>query len=98
MANNIPTPELDKMLAIKDKSQAIGAFIEWLGHNGMVIARYASKEDEWADEGEEKVATGIDRGDLLPILNSVEMLAKYFQIDLDKVDKEKLAILESLRN
>ena len=31
------TPELDKMLRVKDESQAIGEFIEWLGPKGMAI-------------------------------------------------------------
>jgi hypothetical protein len=97
--NQIPTPETDKMLAVKDNSQAVGEFIEWLGRNKMVIARYASKEDEWADEGEERVATGVKEGDLLPVYTSIEkMLAKYFKIDLDKVEKEKRQILEDLRS
>ena len=96
--NGIATPETDKMIAVKDKSQAIGEFIEWLGTEGMIIARYATKEDEWADEGEERVATGTYEGDLLPVLTSIEkILAQYFGVDLNKAEKEKRAILESLK-
>ena len=37
-------PECDKMLAVKDKSQAIGEFIEWLGTKSMTIVRWAFKQ------------------------------------------------------
>lgn len=41
----IETPELNKMKAIKDQSQAIGGFLEWLqGERGVVLAEYYSRE------------------------------------------------------
>lgn len=93
--NGIPTPETDKMIAVKDKSQAIGEFIEWLGDNGMAIVRYATKEDMFDDEGERN---GIHEGDYLTMLTSIEkLLARYFGVDLNKAEKEKRAILESLQ-
>ena len=37
--------ELDKMLAVKDKSQVIGEFLDWLlNHKGYVLARYSCYE------------------------------------------------------
>ena len=95
MLNKINTPELDKMLAVKNKSQAIGEFLEWLESNDMTIARYATKDDCYDDEGDR---TDINEGDYLPVRLSIEnMLAKYFGLDLNKAEKEKQALLESLK-
>ena len=61
----------------------------------MAIVRYATKDDEYDEEG---TPTGIHEGDYLPVHIAIEqMLAKYFGIDLDKAEQEKRAILESLR-
>jgi hypothetical protein len=85
-----PTPELDKMKAVQDKSQAIGEFLEHLGEKGLVICCYASRQDE------EK--TGYEEGDLIPLHNSIEKnLADYFGIDLNKVEQERRALLDELR-
>lgn len=73
-------PECEKMQAIKDKSQAIGEFIEWLGINGMFIGDY--------DEGGYPTTA---------LLNTEQLLAKYFKIDLNKVEKEKRRMLAEIR-
>ncbi len=39
-----PTPELNKMLAVKNESQEIGNFLEWLGDNGVILAEYRGEE------------------------------------------------------
>jgi hypothetical protein len=66
---HIDTPECDKLLKVKDKSQTIGAFLEW-----------------------------AQEADLIQLDRSInDVLAEYFEIDLDKVDKEKRAILDGLR-
>lgn len=41
-----PTPELDKMLAITDKSQVIGEFLEWLfSEHNVRFMRWNSEEE-----------------------------------------------------
>ena len=79
------TPELNKMSAVKDKSQIIGAFLDQLSQEGVHLATYEeSRPDE---EG------------LFPLNQSIEVtLAKYFDIDLDKVERERRAILEHIRS
>jgi hypothetical protein len=90
-----PTPELDKARMLQSKSQAVGEFLEYLGEKGLVICRYALKKDERTDDDEE---TGYKEGDLIPILKSIEqMLADYFEIDLNKMEREKRAILDEIR-
>ena len=76
-------PECDKMLAVKDKSQVIGEFLEWL---------QCVKEIELCQliDGEEEM-------EYSPIyFSNEELLAEFFNIDLDKVEKEKLCILDEL--
>lgn len=76
----IPTPEVDKMLAVRDKSQEIGSFLEWLrGEKKIVLAAY-------------------EHDDLIEVYTSTnDLLAEYFEIDLNKVEAERRAILEGLR-
>jgi len=78
-----PTPELDKMKAAQPQSQAIGAFLDWLFHEKhRRIAGIPEGMEEWQ-----------------PIGYSIEkLLAEYFQIDLQKVEAERRAILETLQS
>lgn len=81
---HIETPTLDKMLSVKDESQKVGNFIEWLSAEGYVIAKY----------GEER----RQRDTLFPIHSTTEeLLAEYFEIDLNAAEKERVKILGGLR-
>jgi hypothetical protein len=73
-------PEHEKLHAVKDKSQAIGEFLEWLGGR-YVFANYR-KDSEWLRPEN---------------LNIQRELAEYFEIDLDKIEEEKQAILAEVR-
>lgn len=78
------TPEIDRMKAIQEESQSIGAFIDWLDENGMPICKWTEYDDAHPQYN--------------PIHLSIEkLLAKYFEIDLDKLENEKQAILDTLR-
>jgi hypothetical protein len=82
----IQTPECDKMLAVKDKSQVIGEFIEWLeSKKELSLCRY--EDSEFGD------------GVYFPYyMGTEELLAEFFGIDLDKAEKEKKEILKALRS
>ena len=77
-------PEHDKMLAVKDESQPIGEFIEWLYSTGYTIAKYSDIDDDncwgWPDD------RGIE-----------QWLADYFGVDLKVVADEKEAMYQELR-
>lgn len=81
MKNCPPTPELDKMLAVNDKSQVIGEFLDWLRNDkDYVLAEYCTDDDN-----------------LYPTHSSIEtLLADFFGIDLKKIEEERRAILKSL--
>jgi len=49
--------------------------------------------------GEKEIDCGYHRDEMVYIRESFEkLLARYFQIDLDKIEKEKQKILKSIRN
>ena len=81
-----PTPELDKQKRARDEGHAedIGAFLEWLSENGMAVCAWheAIGGGRWYE-----VNGGIN-----------QLLARYFEIDLDAVERERRALLEHIRS
>lgn len=73
-------PECEKMAAIREKSQGIGEFLDWLSERGIILASY------YEEAGLSPRHTNIE-----------QLLAEYFNIDLNKVEKEKQAMLAELR-
>ncbi len=75
----ISTPECDKLLAVQDKSQSIGMFMKWLReHKKLILADYL---------GDPEACGGYE---LFPDHTPTEeLLAEYFDIDLDKVECER---------
>jgi len=75
-------PEHEKLKAVKDRSQAIGEFIEWLGDNDMAVCEWTEGNfDNWHPTGQ-------------PIN---KLLARFFEIDLNRLEDEKLAMLAEQR-
>lgn len=40
----VPTPECDKLLKVKDRSQEIGDFLEWLAGQEVELCTYVDKD------------------------------------------------------
>ena len=82
MSNEPECPECDKMLAVKEDSQSIGFFLEWLNSKGYSLIR-------WYDDKSPYILneTSIEK-----------ILGDYFEIDLNKVHAEQTAVLEYLRS
>jgi hypothetical protein len=99
-------PECEKMAAIQPKSQAIGAFLEWLGsgeadksgfERPIFLAAYRIVTETSRGELEEDEYYVSDHH-IDPIPYTMEnMLARFFGIDLEKVEREKRAMLEKIR-
>lgn len=79
-------PEHAKLAEVSDKSQAIGAFIDWLQEEqGFSFGKYGMGEDE-------------DMDTLTPTyLNIQDELAAFFGIDQKVIEQEKRAMLDSIR-
>lgn len=78
----VKTPECDKLLKVSEKSQSIGQFLDWLENE----KEFAICEHYETD------------GDYIPVSINIErLLAEYFGIDMEKVEKERRKILDSLQ-
>lgn len=79
-------PEHERIHAVKEKSQAIGEFIDWLREKGVTLCTFRQHEYWPLDNIQGKRARTIE-----------EILSIYFDIDQDKIEKEKRAMLDELR-
>ena len=90
MSDEIPTPEGEKMLAVHDKSQAIGEFLEWANEQGYVLCTLVPKRDYVGDI--------MDGQEYCPQVPRVEqLLAEFFDINLEEVERERQELLAELR-
>lgn len=104
-------PECNKMLAVKERSQVIGEFLEWLQSGEadstafkrrVFLATHGLETTYWDQLAQEECDLPEDEwevGDeLCPFqYTTEELLAKFFGIDLAKAEKEKQAMLEEQR-
>lgn len=115
----IPTPEHDKLHKAKAElgTEEIGAFLEWLGHDGIQLARYWEHEkncesqdhrddrydclDEasWRWFTHDKEDCLREREGVLVLAHEpiMKLLARYADIDLERLEDEKRALLEEVR-
>lgn len=77
-------PEHDKLLVIKDKSQAIGEFMEWCADEGLHLA-------EW---WESHSYTGCMQ---ITLRGTTGLVAEFYDIDLNVLEAEKRAMLNEQR-
>ena len=83
-----PFPEHEKLAKVADTSQLIGEFLEWLPTSGIHLAMWLMHVDEDGDEEERLVYSP----------HSIhQVLAEYYEIDLNKLEDEKVAMLEAQR-
>ena len=100
-------PEHEKVLKIKDQSQAIGEFLEYLNGEGRRICKWQdgiTDADRIVDafailqgKGDPDIDEQLDKG-WFPIPEPIEkILAEYFNVDLNKLEQEKRQMLEEMR-
>lgn len=93
---SVATPELDKVRAVHERSQAIGNFIEWLQEKGIHLGKHHQHDDDCFSGGFRMC--GYKQDELVRFHYSISgLLAEHFDIDLQKVEAEKMAILEAFR-
>ena len=97
-------PEHDKLSAIKDKSQAIGEFVDWLhSEKDIHFGRAHSHSDSGCEREYDKSGfrfwnCGMEEGQYDPDRSNItKLLAEFFEIDLEKIEREKRRMLERLR-
>lgn len=77
-------PEHEKATKVTDDSQKLGEFIEWLGSQGIFLATPDPRANRFG-------------GHVLITESEEQILARYFKIDLKKLEQEKRAMLVALR-
>lgn len=76
-------PEHEKLKAIQDRSQAIGEFIEWLYERDLAICEFNRH---------------VNFDNYTPFRGQINgLLADHFGIDQNRLEAEKLAMLEEQR-
>jgi hypothetical protein len=78
-------PEHEKMQAIAEHSQEIGRFLdEFLPSKGIHLCVYSEER--------------YSQGEFFPASRPItDLLAEFYEIDLDKIEDEKRAMLDSIR-
>jgi hypothetical protein len=97
-----PTPELDKLKAIAGKSRAVGEFVDWMQEKHKAFFATEHQHTDACgfvsryDRGE---LCGARSGDLFRLQTRLQkLLAEFFEIDEDKCERERRAILDSLQD
>jgi hypothetical protein len=81
------TPTLNRIRDVHEDSQKIGEFIDWLCTQGYAIAYYPKGEETRFDQRLSAIPKSTE-----------QLLAEYFEIDLNQAEKERRAILDEIRN
>ena len=99
-------PEHEKLQAVKDKSQAIGEFLEWLSSVKQI--RFAKWLKDFRDPTLKEIKEAKQQGFKTPkrvewdvfVQQQMEIkkwLAEFYEIDTNKLETEKRAMLEEIR-
>ena len=82
----IKTPTLEKLKEIQEESELCGKFLDWFLKRYTVFDRKQVRESPFADV--------MRAGDYI---NKEQLLAEFFDIDLDEANKERELLLKSLQ-
>jgi hypothetical protein len=80
-----PCPECEKLAAVSEESNKIGDFIDWLNEIDIVLCKF-DEDSERFYSIHQMHSQGINT-----------LLAQYYGIDLDKVERERRALLDWIR-
>lgn len=81
-----PTPELDRMRGVRDEAATISEFLDWLGSENLSICSLVKNRANPSDSYYAPISTSNEK-----------LLAAFFEIDLDKIEKERRLLLEQIR-
>lgn len=85
--------EHEKLHEIKDQSQTISEFFDWLGSKGLLICKYHKQVGSTLGQGEFQEAGYYPETPSIQIL-----LTDFFDIDQKKLEEEKKDMLDDFRN
>ncbi len=79
-------PELDKMKAVRSQSQVLTEFVDWLDQNNMRICLRTETAVTYRGSPYEPITENYE-----------QLFARYFEIDLNKVEAERQQLLDLQR-
>lgn len=74
-------PEHEKLKEIQPRSQEIGEFLDWASEQGLYLSRFVSDYQQYQPTNE----------------GTEKLLSRYFEIDLQVLEAEKVALLDAQR-
>lgn len=78
---DFPRPECDRMVVVAPFSQHIGDFLDWLEEQGRYIA--------YRDDDDDRLYIHMEP--------KTQLLARFYEVDLDKVEDERRQLLDALQ-
>lgn len=98
MTTCVKYPEHERLRTVREQSQAIGEFIDWLETEGIHLAWYPCLNET---RGHDHVAHPDECVESMYLYlvhdRPDRLIAKFFDIDLDKIEAEKRAMLDEIR-
>jgi hypothetical protein len=91
-----PTPELDKIRAVQERSQSIGEFLDWLYcEKHLSLCRTHEHGPDCFDPDDNERICGLHAGEYLPFpYITTDLLAEFFHIDQAEAEKERRQLLQ----
>lgn len=93
--------EHERLSLVKDKSQAIGDFVEWLAEKGIRLCREHEHTDDCYEDTDRKrvwPTCELRDGQFIQVYAPItKLLAEYFDIDENKLEREKREMLAEIR-
>lgn len=90
-------PEHVRLKSVKPQSQAIGEFLDWLSDEKKISLAVQHEHTESCYE-EKYIRCGFSSGEYLPAQATTRnLLEEFFEIDGQKIEREKRAMLAELR-
>ncbi|MDR5727513.1 MAG: hypothetical protein RB191_08810 [Terriglobia bacterium] len=94
-----PCPECEKVARVAPKSQAIGDFLEHMRESGWQLARAHDHRRNDCPTKKGHWDCGLSMNEMeINTASTEQLLAEFFQIDLEKIEKERRALLAWLQN
>ena len=91
-------PELQKQHKIIEKAQSCGAFLDSVLSDGRVLCeRHTHTDDCWSIDGQYGICGYTDDSYIPVHVNIEKLLAKFFDIDTNKIEQEKEQMLDEMR-
>lgn len=84
-------PEHEKLKLVQDNSQTVGEFLEFLGEKDLVVCKYQETTPDEEEGWDGPEGYWPDR------TSKEKLLAEFFDIDLIKLEAEKVEMIKSMK-